>query len=139
MGTVGQLTNGTAGLSKQPHPSLSAYTNGDYGNHSQRWTSSHPDDRTASHGVGADTSESRPASQSAGSATSGAQSRPTTSQGMASAVSSSLVPGAQARPESSGTELAPQPQMRHGFADAYSSEEYLNMLEQVSSVPSLIR
>jgi hypothetical protein len=38
---------------------------------------------------------------------------------------------AQSRPESSGTELAPQPVMRHGFADAYSSEEYLNMLEQV--------
>jgi len=139
MGTVGQVSNGTTNLSRQPHPSfVSAYTNGDYGGVGQRWTSSHADDRIVSHGLVTDTNESRPASQGAGSATSGgAQSRPTTSQGIVSTSSNSLVPNmaAQSRPESSGTELAPQPVMRHGFADAYSSEEYLNMLEQVHSPP----
>jgi hypothetical protein len=136
MGTVGQVSNGTTSLSRQPHPSfVSAYTNGDYGGVGHRWTSSHADDRIVSHGLATDTNESRPASQSAGSATSGgAQSRPTTSQGMVSTLSNSLVPN-MSRPESSGTELAPQPVMRHGFADAYSSEEYLNMLEQVHSPP----
>jgi hypothetical protein len=142
MGTVGHVSNGTANLSRQSHPSfVSAYTNGDYAGAGQRWTSSsHPDDRIVSHGPGTDTNESRPASQGAGSATSGgAQSRPTTSQGMVSTSSLPLVHAvtARSRPESSGTELAPQPVMRHGFADAYSSEEYLNMLEQVHS-PSQI-
>lgn len=134
MGTVGQLANGSTTLSRQPHPSYSAYTNGDYGG--QRWTStSHSDDRITSHGAGADMNESRPASQGAGSAASGGQSRPTTSQGMVSTSSNSVVPAMQSRPESSGTEAAPQPQMRHGFDVAYSSEEYLNMLEQVHFFP----
>jgi len=32
MGTVGQVSNGTTNLSRQPHPSfVSAYTNEDYG------------------------------------------------------------------------------------------------------------
>jgi hypothetical protein len=137
MGTVGHLTNGTTttttttttSLSNQPHSSYSAYTNGDYG---QRWTS-HPDDRISSHGARADMSESRPVSQGGGSAGSGGQSRPPTSQAMISTSSAPLVTPILSRPESSGTDLAPQPHMRHGFAEAYSSEEYLNMLEQVST------
>jgi len=131
MGTVGQLTNGTASVSRQPRSSFSAYTNGDYGG--QRWITS--DDRMVSHGDGADVNESRPVSQGAGSAASIGQSRPPTSQGVNSASSNSVITAIQSRPESSGTELAPQPQMRHGFDIAYSSEEYLNMLEQVDSPP----
>jgi hypothetical protein len=37
----------------------------------------------------------------------------------------------QARPSSNGVDVAPPPAMRHRFAEAYSSEEYLTMLEQV--------
>ena len=132
MGTVGHLTNGTGPLSKQSSPS--AYTNGDY---APRWTSNqYPDDRI-SHGDGgssgditaAGDSTSRPLSQGVGSVNSGGQSRPSTSQGMnSSTVNSTAVQG---RPDSSGTDGAPHPAMRHGFAEAYSSEEYLTMLEQV--------
>jgi hypothetical protein len=35
------------------------------------------------------------------------------------------------RPASSGTDGIALPTMRHGFGEAYSSEEYLTMLEQV--------
>ena len=136
MGTVGHLTNGTGPLPKQS--SLSAYTNGDY---APRWTSNqYPDDRI-SHGVGAsrgDTtsagdSTSRPLSQGVGSTNSSGQSRPSTSQGMntSTLTSTALTPAIQGRPESSGTDVAPNPAMRHGFAETYSSEEYLTMLEQV--------
>lgn len=139
MGTVGHLANGTAGfLTKQQthrRPSFSAYTNGfDYS--TPRWTSSQfPDDRT-SHGTTADASDSRPVSQGVGSTTSG-QSRPATSQGMSTASSTMAAAAASAahgRPESSGTDIATPPAMRHGFAEAYSSEEYLTMLEQVCAV-----
>ena len=133
MGTVGHLTNGTGPLPKQSSPS--AYTNGDY---APRWTSNqYPDDRI-SHAVGASSggtgdSTSRPLSQGMGSTNSGGQSRPSTSQGMNSSTVNSLAitPAVQGRPESSGTDVAPHPAMRHGFAEAYSSEEYLTMLEQV--------
>lgn len=135
MGTVGHLTNGTGPLPKPSSPS--AYTNGDY---APRWTSNrYPDDRI-SHGFGAssgdstaDDSASRPLSQGVGSTNSGGQSRPSTSQGMNSSTVDSLAisPAVQGRPESSGTDGLPHPAMRHGFAEAYSSEEYLTMLEQV--------
>jgi hypothetical protein len=139
MGTVGHLANGTAGfLTKQQihrQSSFSAYTNGvDYS--IPRWNPSQfPDDRM-SHGATADASDSRPVSQGVGSAASG-QSRPTTSQGMNNALSTmtaAVTPAAQGGPESSWTDVAPPPTMRHGFAEAYSSEEYLTMLEQVCAV-----
>jgi hypothetical protein len=133
MGTVGHLTNGAGPSAKQSSPT--AYTNGDY---TPRWTSNqYPDDRI-SHGFGASSgdtstagdSTSRPLSQGVGSNNSGGQSRPSTSQGMNSSALA-ITPLVQGRPGSSGTDSAPHPAMRHGFAEAYSSEEYLTMLEQV--------
>jgi hypothetical protein len=123
-------------LTKQQQQSnLAAYTNGDY---TPRWTSSQfPDDRI-SHGVSSgdtgDSSSSRPLSQGVESATT---SRPATSQGMnsttpTSTTASAVTPALPGRPESSGTDVGPHPAMRHGFAEAYSSEEYLTMLEQVT-------
>lgn len=38
------------------------------------------------------------------------------------------------RPASSGTDGIALPTMRHGFGEAYSSEEYLTMLEQVQFI-----
>ena len=42
-----------------------------------------------------------------------------------------ISPAVQGKPESNATDGTPHPAMRHGFAEAYSSEEYLTMLEQV--------
>jgi hypothetical protein len=125
MGTIAQMPDGIGDSSRQNYSMFSAYTSGE----SSRWNGTHyPDDRIASHG---DESPSRPTSQGVVSATS-SQSRPNTSQGMTS--STSTLPNGvqgQQRPGSNGTDVASPPTMRHGFAEAYSSEEYLTMLEQV--------
>jgi hypothetical protein len=42
------------------------------------------------------------------------------------------------RPESRGNDGIGHPVMRHGFGEAYNSEEYLTMLEQVRPVSELI-
>ena len=122
MGTIAQMPDGIGDSSRQNYSMFSAYTNGE----SSRWNGT--DDRIASHG---EESPSRPTSQGVVSATS-SQSRPNTSQGMTSSTST-LANGVQGqqRPGSNGTDVAPPPAMRHGFAEAYSSEEYLTMLEQV--------
>jgi hypothetical protein len=126
-GTVGHLPDAGSGNGPSPkrQTSLSAYTNGD---DAQHWTFIvNPNDRTSSHGTIGDATESRPVSQGVISVISG-QSRPNTGQDMTTGAASSAI----TRPESSGTDAPPPPAMRHGFAEAYSSEEYLTMLEQVS-------
>jgi hypothetical protein len=125
MGTIAQMPDGVGDSSRQNYSAFSAYTNGE----SARWNGTHyPDDRIVSHGEG---SPSRPTSEGVVSATS-SQSRPNTSQGMTSSTSTFTTGGqGQQRPGSNGTDIAPPPAMRHGFAEAYSSEEYLTMLEQV--------
>lgn len=126
MGTIAHMANGIGDTSRQNYSTYSAYTNGD----STRWNGSHyPDDRITTQY--SDGNASRPTSQGVVSATS-SQSRPNTSQGMSSSTST-VTSGnqAQQRPGSNGTDIAPPPAMRHGFAEAYSSEEYLTMLEQV--------
>ena len=121
---------------------LATYTNGD---HAHQWTASHyPDDRISQADSNSAPSSthpgeniaSRPASR--GASSSATPSRPTTSHdstgaGLAPTSSSSTGAIVVARPESSGTDGAVHPAMRHGFAEAYSSEEYLTMLEQVAS------
>lgn len=130
-------------LHQQPSTSaLATYTNGDY---AHQWAASHyPDDRISQADSNSAPSSthpgeniaSRPASR--GASSSATPSRPTTSHdgaaaGLATASSSSASAIVVARPESSGTDGAAHPAMRHGFAEAYSSEEYLTMLEQVAS------
>jgi hypothetical protein len=133
MGTLAHLPNEGDEYIKHLHQqsSLSAYSNGD-ATATHRWA--HPDHRISHGGSGGAQvgDESRPASQGVGSTTSG-QSRPATSQGMSNhSTTPSAVASSQGRPGSTGTDVAPTPAMRHGFAEAYSSEEYLTMLEQVS-------
>ena len=130
-------TTGTAAVRQQPLITNglggpSQYTNGDY-----RQTN--------------DSSPTRPLSQSLISSSTSNQSRPNTSGAQSNSTtntnisnhhsSPSLRPllggGQQPRPGSTGTDVVPQPAMRHGFAEAYSSEEYLTMLEQVSIIPSM--
>lgn len=126
MGTIAHMANGVGDSSRQNYSTYSAYTNGD----STRWNGSqYPDDRITSQYT--DGASSRPTSQGVVSTTSG-QSRPNTSQGMANSTST-ITSGTQVqqRPGSNGTDVVPPPAMRHGFAEAYSSEEYLTMLEQV--------
>ena len=129
MGTIGHLANGNTDVSKrqQHRPAPIAYTNGD--------SSEYKDNTRISHGTGGDPAESRPVSQGVASATSSGQSRPATSQGTSAAAASSAMAMTSytlGRPGSTGTDVASPPAMRHGFAEAYSSEEYLTMLEQVS-------
>jgi hypothetical protein len=125
MGSIAPVPNGAGEPSRQNYSSFSAYTNGD-GSH--KWNSSqYPDDRI-SHGDG---TASRPVSQGVVSSSSN-PSRPTTSQGASSSTATTNGTQGQARPGSNGTDVAQPPAMRHGFAEAYSSEEYLTMLEQVS-------
>lgn len=127
MGTTGTaaarqqplITNGLGGPSQ--------YTNGDY-----RQTGDSSPTRPVSQGLisSSISNQSRPN-------TSGAQSNSTTNTNISNHHHSpSLRPllggGQPARPGSTGTDVVPQPAMRHGFAEAYSSEEYLTMLEQVS-------
>ena len=119
MGTVGHLINGGNSIPRlsQSQSTYYAYTNGD--------STAYPDDNRISHN---DAASSRPVSQ--GVSSSGTQSRPATSQGPnAPPTSATSVVG---RPGSTETDVASSPTMRHGFAEAYSSEEYLTMLEQVS-------
>lgn len=124
MGTIAPLPNGVGESSRQNYSSFSAYTNGDS---SHKWnTSQYPDDRI-SHGDG---TVSRPVSQGVVSSSSN-PSRPTTSQGTTNSTTTTNGTQGQGRPGSNGTDVAQPPAMRHGFAEAYSSEEYLTMLEQV--------
>ena len=124
MGTIAHLPGGAGDPPRQNYSSFSAYTNGDS---SHKWNASQfPDDRI-SHGEG---TTSRPVSQGVVSASS-SPSRPATSQGTANSTGTANGTQGQGRPGSNGTDVAPPPAMRHGFAEAYSSEEYLTMLEQV--------
>jgi len=137
MGTVGRRSNGVSAEtasdsahhqqhSQHSQHSPTAYTNGNYVHY--QWDSiRYPSDQTLSHqddsSKGDYIPESRPISQGAVSL----QSRPN-SQGV---TNGPPTPATPTRPNSNGTDLAQPPAMRHGFADAYSSEEYLHMLEQV--------
>ena len=127
MGTIAHLTNSAGEPAKQNYSSFSAYTNGD-SLQLQKWNA---EDRI-SHGDG---TGDRPVSQGviAAGSSSSPSSRSTTGQGPANSMATAAPSGtqSQARPGSSGTDVAPPPAMRHGFAEAYSSEEYLTMLEQV--------
>ena len=79
--------------------------------------------------------ERRPLSQGAVSASAiSGHSRPNTSSGGTSGILAMTPTTPQMRPGSTGTDVGGAPTMRHGFAEAYSSEEYLTMLEQVSLV-----
>jgi hypothetical protein len=110
------------------------YTNGDY-EHTVWTLHHHPDDRISQPGtdsVASDNVHSRPASRGTSSG-SAAHSRPTTSHEETATTNHTSTGIVATRPESSGIDGSVHPAMRHGFAEAYSSEEYLTMLEQVSS------
>jgi hypothetical protein len=129
-------------LQQSSSSAVATYTNGDY---SHPWTASYyPEDRMSQTGSNsgassthlAETTLSRPGSRGASSSV--GHSQPTTSHDTTAGIaimnlSSNAV--VVARPESSGNDGPVQPAMRHGFAEAYSSEEYLTMLEQVISPP----
>jgi hypothetical protein len=106
---------------------LTQYANGDYRPLS--------DDNKGPPFSDADTSTSRPESQGLTSLSS--QSRPNTSGEQVNSANTTGSPSKdiipQQRPGSAGTDIGAPPAMRHGFAEAYSSEEYLTMLEQVPS------
>ena len=133
MGTASRqqqlMTNGI-GDSSSPTGNVANYTSYTNGDHR-----SHADDNRAAH---ADASPTRPTSRGVSSVTS-SQGRPSTSGGQTASTSIGTNTGSssmdlvtiQQRPGSNGTELNATPAMRHGFAEAYSSEEYLTMLEQV--------
>jgi len=122
-----QMTNGVGNASSSK--SSASFTNGNY--------RQSIDDKTyssSSHGDQA-SNASRPTSQGVTSSSSG-QSRPNTSGEQMSLTSTITASPSkdlvhQQRPGSAGTDIGGQPAMRHGFAEAYSSEEYLTMLEQV--------
>jgi hypothetical protein len=124
MGTIGHRVDGSSDSTAPRRQSFTAYTNADT---AQRWTASQQaDDRKSN----ADTNSSRPGSQGMQSNTTGT-SRPSTGNALTNSMTSPVL---QPRPGSSGVDIAPPPAMRHRFAEAYSSEEYLTMLEQVLQV-----
>ena len=138
MGTVGALENGSRSLPIEQPQSLVAYANKEdtaTQDTGTPWTSnSCPDDRISHGDSGGPSEDIRPLSQGERSTNNGnGQSRPATSGAISSSALNpvAITPAVHGRPESSGTDGAPQPVMRHGFAEAYSSEEYLTMLEQV--------
>jgi hypothetical protein len=108
------------------------YINGDFEHHV--WTQHHhPDDRISQQGTdsaASDNVHSRPGSRGTSSGSAG-HSRPTTSHEEAARTNPTSTAIVATRPESSGIDASVHPAMRHGFAEAYSSEEYLTMLEQV--------
>lgn len=126
MGTISHRADGSSDSTAPRRQSFTAYTNADS---AQRWAASQqPDDRNV------DTNGSRPGSQGMQSNTTGT-SRPSTGNALADSMTS---PAVQPRPGSSGVDIAPPPAMRHRFAEAYSSEEYLTMLEQVFASPTIL-
>jgi hypothetical protein len=124
MGTISHRADGSSDSTVPRRQSFTAYTNADT---AHRWTASQqPDDRKSN----VDTNGSRPGSQGMQSNTTGT-SRPSTANALTDSMTS---PAVQPRPGSSGVDMAPPPAMRHRFAEAYSSEEYLTMLEQVLQI-----
>jgi hypothetical protein len=131
----GDAADGRPSTRRHRTPSArDGYTNGDYEQH-HAWTQHHhPDDRISQPGTdsaASDNVHSRPASRGTSSG-SAAHSRPATSHEDAGTTNQTSTAIVATRPESSGLDASVHPAMRHGFAEAYSSEEYLTMLEQVS-------
>jgi hypothetical protein len=130
MGTLGRLPSETEDNPENDRSSHQ-HMNGELSINSRRWNSDHPSSGNSPILQKAEFPytgiESRPVSHGTLSL-----SRPNTSSGDVLPVTPPTA--TNARPASTGTDMAPTPAMRHGFAEEYSSEEYLRMLEQVFSV-----